>query len=68
VRFDSTPLAGIGPDRRPVDITLEVRKLLVPDKPDPRAEQHDFITQVHRPKVFQDWVTELSDICRDYFW
>lgn len=62
VRFDTPP-------RFPnVHVTEDIRKLLSPDVPDPTAEQHAFITSIHRPKVFKAWVGELSDICRDYFW
>jgi len=57
--FDLVP----GPSLLPT-----IRTLLAPDIPDPAAEQHAFITQIHRPRVFKSWVGELSDICRDYFW
>lgn len=40
----------------------------MPDLPDPTKDQHEFVTQAHRPRVFKAWVGELSDICRDYFW
>ena len=62
VRFDTPPLPLA------VRATEDVRKLLSPDQPDPTADQHQFITSIHRPKVFKAWVGELSDICRDYFW
>jgi hypothetical protein len=47
-----------------------MRGLLVPveEKKEGEVDQHDFITQSHRPRVFKAWVGELSDICRDYFW
>jgi hypothetical protein len=51
-----------------VDAIQAVRSFLVPKQEDKAAEQHSFITQAHRPKVFRAWVQELSDICRDYFW
>ena len=51
-----------------VDAVEAVRAFLVPQQEDKKAEQHAFITQAHRPKVFKAWVQELSDICRDYFW
>lgn len=62
VRFDTPPLPAH------VRATTDVHKLLSPDQPDPTADQHQFITSIHRPKVFKAWVGELSDICRDYFW
>ncbi|WVN88109.1 uncharacterized protein L203_103309 [Cryptococcus depauperatus CBS 7841] len=59
----------LGPQRpSQVELTAFVRTLLVPDHPDPTKEQHEFVTQAHRPRVFKAWVGELSDICRDYFW
>ena len=64
LRFDDTSLGG--PSRRPVDIVGVMRELLVPEEKE--NEQHTFITQAHRPRVFRAWVQELSDICRDYFW
>lgn len=51
-----------------VDAVEAVRAFLVPQQDDKKAEQHAFILQAHRPKVFKAWVQELSDICRDYFW
>ncbi|WRT66121.1 uncharacterized protein IL334_003074 [Kwoniella shivajii] len=51
-----------------VNIVNEVRRLLVPDLPDPTKDHHEFVTKAHRPRVFKAWVGELSDICRDYFW
>ncbi|OWZ74443.1 hypothetical protein AYX14_00090 [Cryptococcus neoformans] len=52
----------------PRDVTAFMRSLLVPNLPDPTKDQHEFVTQAHRPRVFKAWVGELSDICRDYFW
>jgi len=66
VRFDDSQLGG--PSRQPIDIVSAVRGLLIPDIPDPMKEQHEFITQAHRPRVFKAWIGEMSDICRDYFW
>ena len=57
-----------GRSRGPVDAVVAVRGFLVPKSEDKAAEQHAFITQAHRPKVYRAWVQELSDICRDYFW
>jgi hypothetical protein len=71
IRFDVNPNAsysGSGADRRLVNPTTDVKGLLTPAIPDPLADQHTFITGIHRPKVFKAWVGELSDICRDYFW
>ncbi|KIR55860.1 hypothetical protein I315_01742 [Cryptococcus gattii Ru294] len=62
IRFDEK----VNPSPR--DVTAFMRSLLVPDLPDPTKDQHEFVTQAHRPRVFKAWVGELSDICRDYFW
>ena len=61
VRFEHPPTP-------PIDVCEVVRGLLLPDIPDPMKEQHSFITQSHRPRVFKAWIAELSDLCRDYFW
>ncbi|WVR07273.1 hypothetical protein IAU60_004314 [Kwoniella sp. DSM 27419] len=70
VRFDSKASAGVTSSLAAgqVDIVKHIRGLLVPDLPDPTKDQHAFVTQAHRPRVFKAWVGELSDICRDYFW
>ena len=64
-RVDRGQVDGQG---KSVDAIQAVRGFLVPPQEDKAAEQHSFITQAHRPKVFRAWVQELSDICRDYFW
>ena len=50
VRFDSSPFAGAGPDRRLVNATDDIRGLLTPEIPDPTLEQHSFITVFTAPK------------------
>lgn len=42
---------------------------LMQGPPNPKEEARvDFIQSTHRPRVFKLWVTEMSDIVRDYFW
>jgi len=51
-----------------------LRSILLTERPDP-AEQpnaplkpHDFIENLHVPRIFKTYLQELSDVCRDYFW
>ncbi|OCH93043.1 hypothetical protein OBBRIDRAFT_750238 [Obba rivulosa] len=51
-----------------------VRSLLLTPAP-PKAEQtgvpvepHEFIEELHRPRIYKTYIQELSDLCRDYFW
>lgn len=51
-----------------------VRSLLL--TPAPRAAEapevpvtpHEFIDNLHKPRIYKTYLQELSDICRDYFW
>lgn len=61
-------MAGNERNRRSINAAQEVRGLLVPDVPDKTADLHDFVKVAHRPRVFRCWMSELGDICRDYFW
>ncbi|KAF5391700.1 hypothetical protein D9757_002552 [Collybiopsis confluens] len=29
---------------------------------------HEFIENIHRPRIYKTYLQELSDVCRDYFW
>ncbi|KAF9065077.1 armadillo-type protein [Rhodocollybia butyracea] len=51
-----------------------IRSLLLTPAP-PTAEApasplspHEFIENLHRPRVYKTYLQELSDVCRDYFW
>jgi len=51
-----------------------VRALLLTPAP-PKAEEtgtsvepHEFIEELHRPRIYKTYMQELSDLCRDYFW
>ncbi|KAH7106293.1 armadillo-type protein [Auriculariales sp. MPI-PUGE-AT-0066] len=51
-----------------------IRVVLLTERPGP-AEQphiplqpHDFIEQLHLPRIYKAYLQELSDVCRDYFW
>ncbi|WVQ77155.1 hypothetical protein IAR50_006838 [Cryptococcus sp. DSM 104548] len=65
IRFDAQLAPGYITQK---ELTDFMRTLLVPEQEDPTKDQHEFVTQAHRPRVFKAWVGELSDICRDYFW
>ncbi|KAF9648001.1 hypothetical protein BDM02DRAFT_3116191 [Thelephora ganbajun] len=51
-----------------------LRSLLL--TPAPRAAEapevlvtpHEFIDNLHKPRVYKTYLQELSDLCRDYFW
>ncbi|KAF8183389.1 armadillo-type protein [Pholiota molesta] len=50
------------------------RALLLTPAP-PRAEEpaapispHAFIESLHQPRIYKNYLQELSDVCRDYFW
>ncbi|KAG7098442.1 hypothetical protein E1B28_000393 [Marasmius oreades] len=48
--------------------------LLTPAPPTAEAadstplEPHEFIENLHRPRIYKAYLQELSDVCRDYFW
>ncbi|KAF9264158.1 hypothetical protein L218DRAFT_253035 [Marasmius fiardii PR-910] len=48
--------------------------LLTPAPPTAEAadsiplEPHEFIENLHRPRIYKTYLQELSDVCRDYFW
>jgi hypothetical protein len=51
-----------------------IRMLLMTPAP-PRTEDpsaplspHEFIENLHRPRIYKTYLQEMSDICRDYFW
>lgn len=51
-----------------------IRSLLLTPAP-PTAEApasplspHEFIENLHRPRIYKTYLQELSDVCRDYFW
>ncbi|KAJ3732530.1 armadillo-type protein [Lentinula guzmanii] len=51
-----------------------IRSLLLTSAP-PTAEApssplspHEFIENLHRPRIYKTYLQELSDVCRDYFW
>ncbi|KAF9477186.1 hypothetical protein BDN70DRAFT_811098 [Pholiota conissans] len=50
------------------------RSLLLTPAP-PKAEcpaapisPHEFIESLHQPRIYKNYLQELSDVCRDYFW
>lgn len=61
-------MAGTERTRRVINAAEEVKGLLVPDVPDKTAEILEFVKIAHRPRVYRCWMSELGDICRDYFW
>ncbi|KAJ3830049.1 armadillo-type protein [Lentinula raphanica] len=47
--------------------------LLTPAPPTAEAPSspltpHEFIENLHRPRIYKTYLQELSDVCRDYFW
>ncbi|KAK7032252.1 hypothetical protein VNI00_013210 [Paramarasmius palmivorus] len=34
----------------------------------PPLSPHEFIENLHRPRIYKTYLQELSDVCRDYFW
>lgn len=38
------------------------------EAPEVTVEPHEFIGNLHKPRIFKAYLQELSDICRDYFW
>ncbi|KAF5337944.1 hypothetical protein D9758_013127 [Tetrapyrgos nigripes] len=47
--------------------------LLTPAPPSSEApaapvSPHEFIENLHRPRIYKTYLQELSDVCRDYFW
>lgn len=51
-----------------------IRSLLLTQAPppaeDPRTpvSPHQFIEELHIPRIYKTYLQELSDLCRDYFW
>ena len=51
-----------------------IRSLLLTQAPppaeDPRTpvSPHQFIEELHIPRIYKTYLQELSDVCRDYFW
>lgn len=45
-----------------------VNALMLGPESEAQASKVDFITEAHRPRVYKQWVKELADIVRDYFW
>lgn len=38
------------------------------EAPEVSLSPHEFIDALHRPRIYRNYLQELSDICRDYFW
>jgi hypothetical protein len=57
IRFDGPTL----------DVPVFIRGLLV-NKTNKADNMPDFMAAAQRPRIFSDWVKELGDVCRDYFW
>ncbi|KAL0953243.1 hypothetical protein HGRIS_004496 [Hohenbuehelia grisea] len=51
-----------------------IRSLLLTPAPPPSENPstpispHEFIENLHRPRIYKSYLQELSDVCRDYFW
>lgn len=43
-----------------------VRELLIGEQKE--NEVVEFVSVARRPRIFKTYLTEISDICRDYFW
>ena len=38
------------------------------EAPEVPVTPHEFINNLHKPRVYKAYLQELSDVCRDYFW
>ncbi|KAI0649472.1 armadillo-type protein [Trametes meyenii] len=38
------------------------------EAPGTPIEPHEFIEQLHTPRIYKTYLQEMSDVCRDYFW
>ena len=38
------------------------------EAPEVLVTPHEFIDNLHKPRVYKTYLQELSDVCRDYFW
>jgi hypothetical protein len=36
--------------------------------PAPKLDMHDFLKQAHKDRVYKHYLTEINEVCRDYFW
>ena len=36
--------------------------------PAPQLNVHDFLKQAHKDRVYKHYLTEINDVCRDFFW
>jgi hypothetical protein len=36
--------------------------------PAPQLDVHDFLKQAHKDRVYKHYLTEINEVCRDYFW
>ncbi|KAI0789852.1 armadillo-type protein [Abortiporus biennis] len=51
-----------------------IRSLLLTPAPPPTENPktpvtpHDFIEELHVPRIYKTYLRELNDLCRDYFW
>jgi len=36
--------------------------------PAPILDVHDFLKQAHKDRVYKQYLDEINDVCRDYFW
>lgn len=34
----------------------------------PKLELHDFVAAAHKPRIYKAYLTQLQEICRDFFW
>lgn len=67
LKSESSPEVEVSEERK--RSTHEFVKSLMMGPPDEKAEQQiEFISSLHRPRLYKVWVTELGDCVRDYFW
>lgn len=36
--------------------------------PAPKPDVHDFLKQAHKDRVYKQYLGEINDVCRDFFW
>lgn len=34
----------------------------------PKLDVHDFVAAAHKPRIYKVYLTQLQEICRDFFW
>jgi hypothetical protein len=47
---------------------LLTRAPLPSEAPGVPISPHEFIENLHRPRIYKTYLQELTDVCRDYFW